>query len=500
MIVGTTDPFPLMPPRSTEARLAHFDEYVYTATPDTNLYKFVDALCGTTGAGSLTNQVFLARLGGALQTVYFNELDYIFGKINFLARSPAESYPWNGMLDQLTSDQWDEIRVKDAWYRARIVDFFQACNLGGTPNGIRMTIQAAVGVDCDIYEVWRYRDNYGLTADLGRAPTPTVYVAVNLVTGAEEIFETEADAATYVAANGPPWSVQQRGVRNEVAIRPYKNPLAPEEIRLCRDMLDKIGPIDVIFTVNANGLAVNSPIPVQTAASDSTYYQVEKKVTATPILAQLPPPEMLPIDLLPSETWLYDAQSDPTLAPYTAFNISAEFGYYYLVGGGKRSPIDSVTYGTIDTTNADPMSTYRTEANFQVFNETGQYTATIPFETADSPDNYPGGKYGIHPQTPPALNPDGTPYVFPYTSQADYVDHKTLQVLALGGQTTPTGYQLPVQTISSAAMVFTPDLAIAYYPPAKESTISVSITRQRSDPTGMLIPEPGNPVNFVRTS
>lgn len=304
----------------------HFDDYVYTATPSTVLYKLVDALCGTTGAGALVNEIFLARMAGALETIYFNDLDYIFGKVAFLARSPAESYPYTPMIDMLTSDQWDEVRTKDAWYRARIKDFFAACNLGGTPDGIRMCVQAALAVDCDIYEVWRYLDNFGLNESLGRSP---------------------ADA------------------RNELVVRPYKGSLAPEELRLVRDMLAKICPLDTIVTVSLDGLAVQSPVPVAAAASDSEYFEVQKMVTATPALANLPAPELLPIDLLPTETWLYDAQTDPTLAPYTAFNISSEYGYYYLVGGGNRSPIDSVAYGTINTGSLQKIS---------VFEMSGTYT------------------------------------------------------------------------------------------------------------------------------
>ena len=76
----TSNPFPLIAPISTELRMAHFDAQVYRATPDTLLYKFVDAISGTTGAGSLINQSFLARLTNALDTIYFNDLDYIFSK------------------------------------------------------------------------------------------------------------------------------------------------------------------------------------------------------------------------------------------------------------------------------------------------------------------------------------------------------------------------------------------------------------------------------------
>ena len=170
-MVAQQQPFPWMPLVSTETLLQSFDEYVYIGTPSTVLYKYLDALVGSTGAGSLLNQLMLTRMGASLQTVYFNDLDYIFDWVGGLARSPAESYDYNPHTDLLTADQWSEVRIKDAWYRARVVDFFKACALGGTPDGIRMTIKAAVDADCDIYEVWRYIDDFGITESLGRAPT-----------------------------------------------------------------------------------------------------------------------------------------------------------------------------------------------------------------------------------------------------------------------------------------------------------------------------------------
>lgn len=449
-----TNPFPLIPPKTTEQRLGHFDEYAYTGTSNTILYKYVDVLCGSAGAGALINQAFFSRMAQAMETIYFNDLDYIFGKLSFLARSPAESYPYDPMNDQLTSDQWDEVRVKDAWYRARIKDFFVACGLGGTPDGIRMAIQAAVAADCDIYEVWRYKDNFGIIADLGRAPVTA---------------------------------------RNEVVVRPHKSSLEPAELRLCRDMLDRICSVDTVVTVNLQGLAVLSPVPVAAAAADSEYYEVQKVVTATPALAQLPPPELLPIDLLPTQTWLYSSLGDPTLAPYAAFNITAQYGYYYLVGGGKRSPIDSVTYGTLQ-----PDGSVKTEPNYQVFDTTGQYTDSRPYDRADSPDNYPGGKYGIHPDIEPARNPDGTPYIFTWLSQAAFVAAEVIRIVTLGGLAGPDSYRLPVQTPSSAARTFYPDYAIAYFPPAQESTVTTAITAGRSLAT--ITPDVRNPVNFVRSS
>ena len=35
-------------------------------------------------------------------------------------------------------------RIKDAWYRSRITEFFAACTAGGTHEGIRRAVHAAV--------------------------------------------------------------------------------------------------------------------------------------------------------------------------------------------------------------------------------------------------------------------------------------------------------------------------------------------------------------------
>jgi hypothetical protein len=442
-----------MPPASTAALLAEiFDEYVYTQTPSTMLYKYVDALVGTTGVGSLLNQYMLARMSASMQTIYYNSLDYIFGSVGGIARSPAESYPYNPSVDLLTADQWNEVRVKDAWYRARIVNFFKACALGGSPDGIRMGINAAVSADCDIYEMWRWIDNFGITENLGRAPLPA---------------------------------------RNEVVVRVHKASLAPAELRLCRDMLAKFAPVEAVITILTEGQTMLSPVSVAAATADSSYYEVQRVVTATPALAQLPPPARLPVTLLPSEQWLFAAQSTPTTAPTAAFNVTSEYGYYYLAGGGSNSPIDSVTYGTLNA--ADGSVTPAT--NFQQFATTGQFGPLTPWEVADSSDNYPGGKFGIHPSYAPALNSDGTPYIFQYESQAAYIAVAAVQVIEMGGETSAEGFQLPIAPISSAAHVYYPNYAIAWFPPAKDSDVSCSLTRNaNTKPLQQL----NNSQNFVR--
>jgi len=451
--MATVAPFPLLPPISTELRLAHFDEQVYTATPDTLLYKFVDAICGTTGAGSLLNQSFMTRLTNALETIYFNDLDYIFSKINFLGRSPAESYPYNPMTDMLTSAQWDEVRVKDAWYRARIKDFFAACSLGGTPMGIRMCVQAAVGTDCTLLETWRYLDSFGLGDNLGRSAV---------------------------------------SARNEITVRPRKDELSPEEFRLLRDMLDRISPMETIVTINLKGLSMLAPVKISSINASSTYFEVQKSVTASPVIKTMTATDLNLQDTLnESEQWLFDAIDDPKDAPYSAFNITSEFSYYYLIGGGERSPIDSVSYGILQ-----PDGSVRPESNFEVFRSSGAYTDWVNYEKADSPDNFPGGKYGISPMKAPALNPDRTPYQFPWPSQAAYVEDKKLKVQASGGIADDFHYKLPIKEGSSPKTTYWPEYAVAYTAPAQESSVSMNFTANRGN---TLAGDWVDPATFVST-
>jgi hypothetical protein len=441
------NPFPYILGASTQSLMQDFDTDVYDTSSSSLIYKLVDAICGSTGAGALINQVFLNQLQGNLATTYGSDLDYFFGNIGFLPRSPAEQYMYNTSTDLLNSDQWDEVNIKNAWYRARIQAFWTACNTGGTAQAIRMICQAAVSCDCLVLESWRYIDNFGLASEpLGRAHQNPGTVGASTSNGL-----------------------------NEVTVQPLKSSLSAQEFKLLRDMLARVMPIETVVTINTSGLASLEPVPTNSAASNSTYFQVEKLVTATPVLSQLPPPDEMSIDLLPTQQWLFDAQTDPTLAPYAQLNITAQYGYYYLASGGARSPIDSVTYGRLQ-----PDGSVQTEAAYVSITSDSQFTSWANWPLADSPDNYPGGKYGLHPGTAPALNSDGTPYSFPWDSQAAYVTAQITVVQSLGGNANQQQYQLPIAAPSQNQLAWLPEYAVAYSPPGRDSTISAQTTRNRS--------------------
>jgi hypothetical protein len=480
-------PFPLMPPKSTELRMAHFDEHVYTADSTTTLYKFLDALCGDGGAGNLKKELFLQRLSAGLDGIYGSALDFIFGGTRFLSRVSSESYSFNTEIALLTSAQWDEVAVKDAAYRARIREFFAAATKGGTPEAIRLAVHAATSADCQVMESWRYIDNFGLAAGVGRALI-TNYAAVNLITGHQVFFFDQNEnvakgfAEGYITAlpvdQRTNWAVHQVRSRSEVTVVPHKEGYGPREIRVLREMLDRITPQDTVVTINAAGLMVNTPVTIRATASDSTYYQVEKRIEAAPELDSLPPPEMLPIDLQPGEDWLFNSRE---LAPYARFNITQEYGYFYLVSGGERSPIDSVTYSTL---NDD--GTLNDAEELEWYESSEQYGPWSSYEKADSPDNYPGGKFGLTPAAGPALTASRTPYQFPHTSQAEYVNKRKAEVLALGGQADNLSYRLPIERPTNYKRTYTADLAIAATAPTRDSTVTSSWTSRRTRTTREL--------------
>lgn len=581
--MSINEPFPYLPSRSTSLYLDGFDPAAFNTDPKTWLYRYLDAMVGTSGggAGTLINQIFLSNMSSAIDTCYFNELDYIVGNINFLARTTAESYSYDPQVDQLTSDQWDEVRIKDAWFRSRIKEFFQACQLGGTPEGIRKCVSAAIAADCTIQEVYRYSENF-IWVDpdhttLGRTEakplgTPSGYYSVtNLQTGFQVLF---AGTGALSAANAfrdaqtDDWEVEVVSPRNEVVIVPHKKSVSQAEIRLLREMLSRLLPIDTVITVDTEGLSLSVPVRIASASADSTYFEVIKQVEPGPLVEQLPAPEYLPIDLLPSEQWLLNdppknaprwkpnhayhvgdvvkhvgnfyycvtegtsahfkgpvgkgspliidgtvtwrehekahkekglfstiieaiaGNSNKREAPYSAFVQSSQYSYCYLTGGGTSSSIDSTSYGTLQSDGS-----VKSEKNHQLYQDKSSYTEWMQYQKADSPDNFPGGQFGKHPSSSPAVNPDGTQYRFSYPSQSAYVTDMIEKVQAMGGIADTSHYKLPINKNQMVVYTYYPEYAVSSSAPVKESSISSSITRQRPR---TLANNLGSPNNFVR--
>lgn len=419
---------PLLPPRSTMDRMAHFGETVYNISPVSHLFKLVSALCGDGGAGHLKRQLLTGRLGNQLEGLHFHDLDRLYSGTLSFGRLNIESYPWDPTQDMLTSTEWDEVMVKDAWYRARVRDFWRAAQLGGTPDGMKMAVMSALGVECEIFEVWRYIDNYGLTENLGR----TAYT-----------------------------------LRNEFVLKPLMGSLTPEQKHLALRAIDAIKPVDSIVTIDVEGLMIHTEVVFRTVAASNSYFEVQKTVTGTPDLALIPPPVVLPGQVLNSETWMKPSQ--PVQAPHGAFNYSQEYSLVHTAGreGSPSATIDSVVYQV-----EEPDGSVRLEDNYTVFKDVPMsWGPFFEYELADSPDNFPGGRNGQTPHAEPALMPDGRPYKFAWESQQHYVEVMKARVLARGGRASDLQYQLPMSTETTMHRQYLPDQALPVEEPARESSV-----------------------------
>ena len=143
-----------------------------------------------------------------------------------------------------------------------------------------------------------------------------------------------------------------------------------------------------------------------------------------------------------------------------------------------------------------PDGSVKPEPPFEWFETTGQFTSWTEYEKADSPDNYPGGKFGIHPDSAPARNPDQSPYQFKYASQQDYINARKAEILSIGGFADDIRYRLPIEKVSVSKRTYTADLAIAYTSPVRDSTVTSSWTARKPRRRKGELRDPGS---FVRS-
>jgi len=414
-----TAAWPFLAPKSPALLMQHFDTTVYNVDPSSHLYRFVDALCGESGAGDLRKQYLLSRLGSSLEGTQFGDLDSIFNNLLSIPRLDVESYSYNPYTDMLTSDQWDEVYVKDAWYRARAKDFLAACQAGGTNEGFALMVRSVTGGTCDIYETWKFEDQ-----PVGRLP---VYL------------------------------------RNEVVLAPHKDSITQKEKWLLLHHLDKIKPVDVVLTIDVNGLAVHLPVVFRQVSADNSYFEVQKFVTNNIDLSKIPPPEYLAEEIFAGEMWLLN--SGVQEAPTTAFNSSQQYSYFYRFSSSGEGQIDEVNY------LKEVSGVLSSEINYSTANTSSSWGPWIGYPLADSPDNFPGGQNGATPLQAPALTLAGQPYVFPFPSQNEFVTEMMAYLSGQGAETTRTRYKLRISETNTARSTYSPEMSIPIEAPISGSSL-----------------------------
>jgi hypothetical protein len=268
------------------SRLSHFPEDLYDLRTESHLVRFLSSLLGDSGAGQLRKRYLLARIQSNLDSSNFFDLDGFYGAIFGANRRPEDVLPVNPYTDVETPDAWDQIMATDTRYRERITALAAAIPMAATLPGIRQAAEAVVGVECDVYEVWRFID-----------------AGTNLLSGVATWSSVMGLHSSWLSMQGFLWpqtySVGNLAVTTaaEVVIRPKKvyNITTPDGAR--EKTLDELGlsrvlsvlkPAGVVITVDTHGLSMHSSPPIASTQSDSNYWEVSSQVRPSPVLSQTP--------------------------------------------------------------------------------------------------------------------------------------------------------------------------------------------------------------------
>lgn len=291
---------PIPEPLSTvdllSEHLKRFDLEIYNTSADSHLYLFLSALCGDSGAGLLAKQTAFARFQSRLDSTFFNDLDLFFRDALGLPRLNSEQYNRNNIdnvalnprAQVLQPDQWNEVILKDAAYRARCLAWTKALMLGGTPEGMAMAAQAAIGVECDIYENYKYVD----AVARGDNSQPNVASSSN---------------------------------RKEFVIIPQlpENEVTEEMKYYLYKLVNRIKPVGSYFTINYNATPRLLVEPLK-ATSSSNYFYVTRNVTGNSSINW-------PTVDSTNGYWIQSSVSNP--APSFAFLQTQEYSTWFTLNG-----------------------------------------------------------------------------------------------------------------------------------------------------------------------
>lgn len=276
-----------------------------------------------------------------------------------------------------------------------------------------MAAEAACGFKCVILESWRYNENLGTNQYAGR------------FTNTGHTYDP---------------------IAKEVLVVPQTSgeTLDNSRRRSIYLALAKIKPANTVITVDELGLAVRTVINIRHAVSASEYFEIRRYVTGV----NLPDPP-----LADRYFWAEDGveQEAPTFAHLQTMEAQWQ----------QNKAISSIETVVIDPdTLAESTLSPRIDP---VEREWGDWRAV---ELADSPDNYPDGKFSGDPSK---RAPNGD-YMYAWTSQDEYVDWLTEQIEAIGGEILEDRYRLPVEAEPVPTVASSPSDSLA------ADAISISTT------------------------
>lgn len=388
---------PIISKIDIQSLLAHFDTYVYDVSDTSHIRHVVEVLCGQPGLGQLLYQSVRDWLNGGVETAWLGFVDHLFEQIFGLPRIYQEKNNFNPSDAILTTEEEDQVLIKEAWYKSRFVELMRGLTSGGTLQGFHYIVNALTYDDCDIYETWRYKHQDFPVGRMGY----TLY--------------------------------------NEIVITPYNKNITEQQKELLLRVLDRLKPADTIVTIDMYGLPKTKPYKVRAITASSSYFEVIKTIANAVDNSKLPPIENMYGDTIPHG---YDVlpnldQGEKSEVRKAVQNRTQEYSEYYTYDKSLASQIQTIDYSSQQSSMPERLEEYWSEQKTTI-----RYTAWTQFDKVDSPDNYPGGQRGRTPMKAPAINKDGTTYIFDYPSQQTYEDEQKEGILRAGGQVEGHRYRL----------------------------------------------------------
>lgn len=404
---------PIISSIAIDSLMQHFDDEYFDKSDTSHIRHLIEALCGASGLGQLLYDSVRAWLNGGVETAWLGFVDKLFASIYGLPRIYSETVAFNASDAMLTADEVNEVLVKEAWYKSRFVELMKALQAGGTVRGFRYATMAIMYCNCDIYETWRYKKEDFPVGRLGY----TLY--------------------------------------NEVVICPYSKTVTEQQKELLLRVLDRIKPADAVVTIDMNGLSAWTDRQVRSVCASSTYFEISKTLTNSVDNSKLPSKSTIFGD---DYAYGYDAYLNLKTGEKTEVrkpiqNRSQEYSEYYVYDKSSVAQVSDVKYTKLSGNEETA------EQDWSVKKYETKFSAWQSFTTVDSPDNYPGGKYGRTPMLAPAVSKDGSPYIFDWTSQADYVKWKSDEVIKNGGEVKGNQFRVRLYQ-STSATTYLPEMSL----------------------------------------
>lgn len=228
-----------------------------------------------------------------------------------------------------------------------------------------------------------------------------------------------------------------------VQVQPWE-PITAQARRVCVETLQRLKPSDTVITISEPLNTVDTFTP-QAMHPLTVGWQVK------PLVVNHVDNKRISV-------------RNPLIYGYSVFTgASQDESYEAPIQYGERNPTPTLRYPASSVTASLSIIDEGVESQveaYRVSEPVTQWGAWTFYQKADSPDNYPGGKNGVHPLSAPAITPAGTAYLFPYQSQAEFETREAERIVSQGGETRPGQYRLPLsQTVHTTT--YTPDRSLS---------------------------------------